>query len=194
MITERKFNFTGLIDDSFIPLHQIVAVRSFGDIKAGTVGGWVACDSNLSHDGWSWIGDNAKCHSASVRIEENAMVLGNAEIYGTATISGRAYITGDVNIKSNANIGGTAIIKGVASIANKALIKNKRDFIVITGLGCEYRATTIYKTKDNGLYVCCGCFTGSIEDFLSQVHRKHYGYPKFRKEYELLVKIASVHF
>lgn len=32
-------------------LHRIKALRDFGSVKAGELGGWIQCEENLSHEG-----------------------------------------------------------------------------------------------------------------------------------------------
>lgn len=56
------------------PLHRIVALRDFGNVKEGDRGGWIEKEENLSHGGSCWVDDNAKVY-------DNAKVCGNAEIY-----------------------------------------------------------------------------------------------------------------
>ena len=36
-------------------LKQIRALRSFGNVKKGQIGGWIESEDNLSHDGNCWI-------------------------------------------------------------------------------------------------------------------------------------------
>ena len=40
-------------------LFRIRALRSFGDIKAGDLGGFIENERNLSHEGNAWVEDNA---------------------------------------------------------------------------------------------------------------------------------------
>ncbi len=40
-------------------LYRIKALRDFADVKAGDLGGFIANESNLSHDGNCWVYDNA---------------------------------------------------------------------------------------------------------------------------------------
>lgn len=56
-------------------LHRIKALKDFGSIKAGELGGWIKKEGNLSQDGNAWVHDNAKVY-------EDAKVYGNAEIFG----------------------------------------------------------------------------------------------------------------
>ena len=39
-------------------LHRIQAMRDFGGVQKGDLGGWVESEENLSHDGDCWIFDN----------------------------------------------------------------------------------------------------------------------------------------
>ena len=70
----RKYEFTGETRNWVgRTLHRIRAVRDFGDVKAGDLGGWIETESNLSNDG-------------------NAWVSGNAWVYGDARVYGRKHI------------------------------------------------------------------------------------------------------
>ena len=67
---------------------RIRALRSFGDIKAGDLGGFIENERNLSHEGNAWVGDNAK-------------VNGYAQVGGNARVGGYARVSGDGLINSN---------------------------------------------------------------------------------------------
>ena len=69
-------------------LFRIRALRSFGDIKAGDLGGFIENERNLSHEGNAWVGDNAQ-------------VGGNAQVSGDAWVDGDAWVNGDGLINSN---------------------------------------------------------------------------------------------
>ena len=69
-------------------LFRIRALRSFGDIKAGDLGGFIENERNLSHEGNAWVGDNAK-------------VNGYAQVGGNARVGGYARVSGDGLINSN---------------------------------------------------------------------------------------------
>ncbi len=53
-------------------LFRIKALISFGDVKAGDMGGYVEKESNLSHGGDAWVYDNA-------RVYGDAWISGNAD-------------------------------------------------------------------------------------------------------------------
>ena len=63
-------------------LFRIRALRSFGDIKAGDLGGFIENERNLSHEG-------------------NAWVVGNARVGGNALVGSDTRFNGDGLINSN---------------------------------------------------------------------------------------------
>ena len=72
----KKYEFTGetkTVGEK--TLKRIKALRSFGDVKEGDLGGWLDSESNLSHDGDCWVCDNAE-------VSGNAKVYGDARVYG----------------------------------------------------------------------------------------------------------------
>ena len=86
----KKYELT---DDSITfmgrKLFRIRAIRSFNDVAAGDLGGYVEKEENLSHDNDAWIYNNA-CIYGDARISDNACICDNACIYGDARISGDA--------------------------------------------------------------------------------------------------------
>jgi len=47
----KKFQFTGKKHLKYNWLNQIVAIRDFGNIRNGDIGGWLSNEHNLSHEG-----------------------------------------------------------------------------------------------------------------------------------------------
>jgi len=62
-------------------LYQIKALKDFGRVKAGDLGGWVESEDNLSQEGDCWITD-------SVKVYGNALVYGSAWVYGNDVLVG----------------------------------------------------------------------------------------------------------
>lgn len=62
-------------------LHRIRALKSFGDVIAGELGGWIESEKNLSHGGNAWVYGNAQ-------------VCGDAQVYGDAQVFGNAQVCG----------------------------------------------------------------------------------------------------
>lgn len=67
-------------------LHRIKALRDFGSVKAGDIGGYIQSEKNLSHDDNCWIFNNAK-------VCDNAKVYGNAKVYSRAEVYSNAEVT-----------------------------------------------------------------------------------------------------
>ena len=61
-------------------LFRIRALRSFGDIKAGDLGGFIENERNLSHEGNAWV-------SGDARVDGDAWVDGNAQVSGDGLIN-----------------------------------------------------------------------------------------------------------
>ena len=64
-------------------LHKIRALRDFGQVKKGDIGGFVESESNLSHYGDCWVFGDAKVY-------EKARVFNDAFLYDEACASGDA--------------------------------------------------------------------------------------------------------
>jgi hypothetical protein len=67
-----------------VTLRRVRALRSFGNIEEGELGGFIEKEENLSHRGNAWVYGNA-------RVSGNARVLGDADwfLVGPAKSSGR---------------------------------------------------------------------------------------------------------
>ena len=125
-------------------LHRIKALKDFGNVKKGELGGYVESERNLSQEGNCWVCGNAK-------VCGDAEVCGNARVYGDA------------------------------------------DYITIKGLGSVCRNTTIFRTKGKNIAVKCGCFYGTLAEFVDKVKETH-GNSKFTKEYLALIDLVKIHF
>lgn len=115
-ITNKTIEYDGHI------LHQIKALEDIQiseriTINAGSFGGWVESEDNLSHEGRCWIDDNAKVFSnatvyGNAYVCGNAIVRNNAKIYDDACVSGYALIIKNAEIYGNAQVYGNACIHG----------------------------------------------------------------------------------
>lgn len=117
-------------------LYRIKAVRDFGSVKAGDLGGYIEKEGNLSHSGDAWVFDNVE-------------VYGDAEVFNT------------------------------------------RHYCTQGPIGSRDGYVTFYRTKDNTVGVICGCFSGSIQEFVNQVEKTHGG-SRYEKEYKLAAELAKV--
>lgn len=113
---ERKYEFTGQKKKYCgVTLHRIRAVRDFGNVKKGDLGGFIESEDNLSHDGMAWVYGNAKIYE-NARIYDNAQIYGNARIYGNAQIYGNAWVCHNTCICDNVRISDDVWIYGNSDI------------------------------------------------------------------------------
>ena len=153
----KKYEFTGEtkeIKEDFskvITVHRIRAIRDFGDVHVGDIGGWIECENNLSHKGNCWVYDNAIVYNCAIiynnatihdsaLVKNSAYVIDDAKIFGTATayqsaaicnkaeihdcacISGNSLICENARIYDGAHISGNSVISGDARIYNNTFI------------------------------------------------------------------------
>lgn len=87
---EKKYELTEetLAVDGHV-LHRIKALRDFGDVKKGDLGGFIENESNLAHDWNCWIYNDAVV-SDYARVCEKARVCGEAEVCGEAIIKSKS--------------------------------------------------------------------------------------------------------
>ena len=91
---EKKYEFTReTMRHEGRTLHRIRALKDFGNVKAGDVGGWVETEANLSHDCNAWVSGNGRVYD-NAWVYDNACVSGNGEIYGNAWVSGNGRVYG----------------------------------------------------------------------------------------------------
>ncbi|MCI9077558.1 MAG: hypothetical protein HFH68_01370 [Lachnospiraceae bacterium] len=149
---EKKYEFTGLEKEAYavyrnVIVRQIRAVRSFGGVKKGDVGGWIGMEYNLSHGGNAWVKDNAVVIDDSV-VCGDALVAGNAVIEEGSVVSGNAVVCGYASIIGS-KIHGNAKISGCASVENGAEIT---DNAIVCGNASVEPNACVYGNAE-----VCGC-------------------------------------
>ena len=107
--------------------------------------------------------------------------LGGADLGG-------AYLGG-------ANLGGAdlgcADLRG-AYLGGAGKLSSTDDVLIVGPIGSRSAYTQIYRT-DNGIYVKCGCFFGTINEFARKVHETHQG-NKYERDYNNLINYAKIRF
>lgn len=116
-----------------VTLYRIRALRDFGNVEKGELGGFVQSEANLSHYGDSWVYSDAKVFEHA-RVIENGKVFYNAEVNGEAIVSknsrvdhkahvcGKAILTDFARVDEDAAVCGRAIIKDYANVRGDAWI------------------------------------------------------------------------
>ena len=119
-------------------LHRIRALRDFGDVYKGDLGGWIESESNLSQDGKCWVSWNAEVYGNAkvfddAWVSDNAWVSGNAWVYGdawiceNAEVSGNAKVFGDAWVSDNAWVSGNAEVFGDAWVSDNAWVSGNAE-------------------------------------------------------------------
>lgn len=123
-------------------LYQIKALKDFGNVKAGDLGGYIESEENLSQDndaqvsGNAWVYDNA-------RVSGDAQVSGYAQVYGYAWVYGNAQVSGDAEVKS------------------------REDYIVFKNWWSSARYFTW--TRSNNMWKV-GCFFGTGKELIKEAY------------------------
>lgn len=116
-------------------IYRIRALRNFGDVEAGDIGGFIEKEENLSHDGPCWIYDDAMVyHNAKVRdnaivrdyahVYNESQILHNAIIEGHARVHGHGIIFGNARIKDNGSVFDHGIVNGFAIVQDNAVVRD----------------------------------------------------------------------
>ena len=119
-LTNEKINANG------VTLYRIRALKTFFStrglvVKQGELGGFIQSETNLSQDGFCWVGGNAKVYE-NAKVTGDSVVLDNAQVYGDAKMldnacaSGNAVICGSTKVWSNGCVCGNGKIWGNTSV------------------------------------------------------------------------------
>jgi uncharacterized protein YjbI with pentapeptide repeats len=101
---------------------------------------------------------------------------------------------GDVNL-GNAYLGGADlgdVNLGNAYLGDWGKIQSADDILIVGVVGSRNDYTTLFHT-DKGIFVQCGCFNGSLEDFETKVKLTHQG-NKHEKDYMAMIEFAKIKF
>ena len=98
---EKKYELVDVNDPN--GHFRIRALRSFGNVKVGDLGGFVQSEDNLSHEGNCWIYDDARVYENAI-VYENAQVYRNARVYGNAIVYENAQVYGTTLVYENAQV------------------------------------------------------------------------------------------
>ena len=81
-------------------LYRIRALKDFGNVKAGDLGGFIRSEDNLSHLGDCWVADEAQVYDQAV-ISDDAQLLGRGRVYGHGRVSDRGLVLGNAQVFEN---------------------------------------------------------------------------------------------
>ena len=104
--------------------------------------------------------------------------------------NGAAWVTGEALVMDSAWVTDSARVTGSARVMGSAWVMKSSDCITIGAIGSRDGTTTFYRGKDGKIYVSCGCFNGTIDDFAAKVKEVHAG-TKHEKTYLLAIELAK---
>jgi len=116
-------------------LYRIRALKDFGDVKAGDLGGYIESERNLSQEGDCWVYDEA-------RVYDNAKVSGNARVYNDAKVFGNAQIYDNAGVFDDAEVYGNAKVYGKTEVSESAEVFGETE---IFGKAQIYNGAKVYK-------------------------------------------------
>lgn len=125
-----------LLKDVFIKtlyrtLYHIRALKSFGKVREGVLGGYVESEKNLDQKGDCWI------YGAGARVYGNAVISGNAKlrdnvrdyddarVYGNATVRRSVMGYGNAGAYDQALVGGDSGVYGNAKVFGAAMVTRR---------------------------------------------------------------------
>ena len=106
-----------------------------------------------------------------------AWVWGNAEVWGNAKVWGNAVVCDNAKVWGN------------AKVCNDAFIFRAEHLLTIGAIGSRADFTTFFRNKKGEIKVKCGCFLGTVDEFLAKVQQAH-GDTKFAVVYRACVTVA----
>lgn len=142
---EKKYTFTGKEkQQGNTLLRQIVALKDFGDVKEGQIGGWIEHEGNLSHEENCWVDcnaevygkasvkENAKVHGFAVvkgkaEVFDEAEVYGSSMVYGNARVYHKSKVFDFAEVTGNSDVGGTSLIYKNAYLSGDAEVKGENE-------------------------------------------------------------------
>lgn len=142
----KKFELTTKISFNGRTLYRIRALKDFGVVKKGDLGGYVEKESNLSQTGDAWIYDDAKVMDNAI-VKENATLHHNAEVYDKAIVSGLASVNENVTLRDKATVSDNAILYGNVILVDDAKIYDKArlyDYVLVSGNAQVYDNARCY--------------------------------------------------
>ena len=124
-----------------VTLRQIVALIDFADVKAGSEGGWVETESDLSQQGLCWIYDANSVVFAGARIFDDARLTGPCVVSHGATLRGKAcieasHISHEAQISDNVTVYHSQV-RGYCRLADEARLLPHCQVIAARGLTAD---------------------------------------------------------
>lgn len=104
-------------------VYRIEALRNFGCVKKGDLGGWIEKELNLYQCGTCWVYDEAIVFQ-DAQVSGKARVCCHAKVSGYAIVTDNAIVNGHSRVYDNAFLENDVIITNYAIVCGNARISN----------------------------------------------------------------------
>ena len=126
MIYKKSWKYI-LVGSNYLYYYRLKALKDFGDVSKGDIGGLVMSYHNLSRTGNCWVYDNAVVKdyarvAENAQVRDSAMVTGSAKVFQNAVVKDNARLYNSVIITDNATIKGNAVITGNIRISKNEVV------------------------------------------------------------------------
>lgn len=165
IIKFENLNKYELTKDSIVlgehKLYRIKALKDFGDVKAGDLGGYIESEKNLSHEDNCWVYDNAKVYGDST-IADNAKVKDTASVVNS-------------DIKNNAEVFDNAFVKNAIVCDNAQIYGNSQVYYNRYLICYAFEYTTIISDNAQiyGNATITNCYIKDNADISGYVNIEH---------------------
>ena len=129
-------------------LYRIQALKDFGNVKAGDLGGFIESTSNLSKRGSCWVYDDGAVF-CDAKVYGDAKICDNADVYDNARVYGKAKVSGNAKIYDNAKVSGRVKVKDYGKVCGDDCLSGSE---IITGKTEKY----IGKGVETGVVIAAG--------------------------------------
>ena len=128
-------------------------------------------------------------------IEYQGLTLHRIQALRDFTVQGMEVSAGEMGgyleKESNLSQDGDAWVSGNAWVYGDDRVCSMQDIFIIGPIGSRDAYTTFCKSKVGGIIVSCGCFKGSLDEFLKKVSETH-GDNEHGKAYRMAAEIARM--
>ncbi|WP_312947028.1 YdcK family protein [Superficieibacter sp.] len=137
----RVYSYQDQGENHRVTLYQLIALRDFADVTAGSEGGWVENEEALSQAGDCWIYDVNSAVFAEAKVSGNARLTQCCVVSHGATIDGNAWldaaqVSHRAAIRDNVTIQ-QSTVRGECEISGDARVLHNSEIVAVRGLTLE---------------------------------------------------------
>lgn len=126
------------------PLYRIRALRSFGSVKEGDLGGWIRNEDNLSHSGMCWVEDGGRV-GGFAEVFDNAKIGYGCMVRDNARVSGSSALYAGVLVCDRGSVANSLLTGSVLVADNAKVVKS-----VLEGDFRVYEDANVFNVTANG--------------------------------------------